>query len=379
MTGIRSRQEDAIFTDKKKSTEFKRFRNAIFVIAEENNCPLYNSGEEIEVSDGALKLPAGKATCLILAEDVIGMTTDDIAYESVHLNPREKKKFGCSGCIGTIKFEYKKERDFTTLQMKMLAEAERKEKIRQVAKYTDSLKSNNLFGTLKDDEILDIAILLEYEDFIGGDTIARKGFPGNKLFIIIKGKVEVLNDEETVLGEMGKNEVFGEMSLLSGGNLSTTIRAIEPCTIGTMSQKNFRHTLNRHPELQTLFYRLLVSRITTVNQQRTDELASGMVGQIADISMVEICQMLNANQKTGCLRLESPYFNGGLILMREKLSRQISDRKKDRKPFSEIVGLTQGRFKFVQQSDPPEERLEPIGGFMAMLMEGMRRLDDLEE
>ncbi len=307
------------------------------------------------------------------------MTTDDISYESVHLNPRAKKKFGCSGCIGAIKFEYKKERDFTTLQMKLLVEAERKEKIRQVVKYTDSLKANALFGTLKDDEILDIAILLEYEDFVSGDTIARKGFPGNKLFIIISGKVEVLNDEETVLGEMGKNEVFGEMSLLSGGNLSTTIRAVEPCTIGTMSQKNFRHTLNRHPELQTLFYRLLVSRITTVNQQRTDELASGMVGQIADISMVEICQMLNANQKTGCLRLESPRFNGRVDFDEGEVVKADIGSKKGQEAFFEIVSLTQGRFKFVQQSTPPEPRLEPIGGFMAMLMEGMKRLDDLEE
>jgi len=336
-------------------------------------------GEEIEVSDGALKLPASKSTCLILAEDIIGMTTEDIAYESVHVGPRAKKKFGCSGCVGNIKFEYKKERDFTTLQMKLLAEAERKEKIRQVAKYTDSLKANKLFGTLTDDDILDIAILLEYEDFDSGITIARKGFPGNKLFIIIKGRVEVLNDEGVVLGEMGKNEVFGEMSLLSGGNLTTTIRAVETCTIGTMSQKNFRHTLNRYPELQTLFYRLLVSRITTINQQRTDELASGMVGQIADLSMVEICQMLNANQKTGCLKLESPKFNGRVDFDEGEVVLADIGSMKGQEAFFEIVALTEGRFKFVQESGPSESGLEPIGGFMAMLMEGMKRLDDLEE
>jgi len=307
------------------------------------------------------------------------MTTDDIALEAVHIGPRAKKKFGCSGCIGTIKFEYKKEKDFTTLQMKLLAEAERKEKIRQVAKYTDSLKANNLFGTLKEDEILDIAILLEFEDFDSGIIIARKGFPGNKLFIIIKGKVEVLNDEEMVLGEMGSNEVFGEMSLLSGGNLTSTIRAVETCTIGTMSQKNFRHTLNRHPELQTLFYRLLVSRITTINQQRADEFASGMVGQIADISMVEICQMLNANQKTGSLKLESPHFNGLVDFDEGEVVRATTGTKKGKEAFFDVVVLTEGRFKFVQETTAEEQGREPIGGFMAMLMEGMKRLDDLEE
>lgn len=349
------------------------------MIAEENNCPLYNSGEEIEVSDGSLRLPPGKPTCLILAEDIIAMTTENIAYEPVHPGAKEKKRFGCSGCVGHIKFEYKKEKDFTTLQMKLLAAAERKEKIRLVAKYTDSLKKNALFGTLYEDDILEIAVLLEFEEFESGSIIARKGFPGNKLFIIIKGSVAALNEEEVVLGEMGANEVFGEMSLLSGGNLSTTIRAIEPCTIGIMSQKNFRHTLNRYPELQTLFYRLLVSRITTINQQRTDELASGMVGQIADISMVEICQMLNSNQKTGYLILESPNGKGRVDFNEGEVVRADLSQKEGQEAFFDVVALKDGRFKFVQQDKLADPGLSPIGGFMAMLMEGMKRLDDLEE
>lgn len=348
------------------------------MIAEENNCPLYNTGEEIEVSEGALRLPPGKPTCLILAEDIISMTTEDIAYETVQPGGKEKKRFGCSGCVGHIKFEYKKEKDFTTLQMKLLAEAERKEKIRQVAKYTDSLKANSLFGTLTDDDVLEIAILLEFEDFEPESIIARKGFPGNKLFIIIKGSVAVLNEEGMVLGEMGQNEVFGEMSLLSGGNLSTTIKANEPCTIGIMSQKNFRHTLNRYPELQTLFYRLLVSRITTINQQRTDELASGMVGQIADISMVEICQMLNSNQKTGCLILESSSQKGRLDFDEGEIVRADLGQMQGQDAFFEIVTLKEGRFKFVQQDGPSEPGRSPIGGFMGMLMEGMQRIDDQE-
>ena len=42
-----------------------------------------------------------------------------------------------------------------------------------------------------------------------------------------------------------------------------------------------------------------------MNMKRAEELASGMVGQLSDISPVELCQMINSNQKTGKLNLES--------------------------------------------------------------------------
>ena len=49
--------------------------------------------------------------------------------------------------------------------------------------------------------------------------------------------------------------------------------------------------------------------------QRAEELASGMVGQIADIPVVELCQMINSNQKTGVLKLEMENSRATLMLL----------------------------------------------------------------
>ena len=52
-----------------------QFRNGVFIITEEDHCPLYNVREEFLVSEGILTLPAGKPTCLVLAQDIITLAS----------------------------------------------------------------------------------------------------------------------------------------------------------------------------------------------------------------------------------------------------------------------------------------------------------------
>jgi hypothetical protein len=152
----------------------------------------------------------------------------------------------------------------------------------------------------------------------------------------------------------------------------------EPCQIAVMNQKNFRHILNRFPALQVFFYKLLVSRITKMNLQRAEELSSGMVGQLSDISPVEVCQMINANQKTGRLRLEFEDSRAVITFHEGELVHAEIDGLLGKDAFYRILSMDNGRFKFTQGLTEKEKALDVIGGFMGMLMEGMKRLDDLQ-
>ncbi len=274
-----------------------QFRNGVFIITEERYCPLYNVGEELHVEEGVLRLPAAKPTCLTLTRDLIELASEDVAFEHYLQGSRQKTKFECGGCTGIIRFEFKKEKEFATIQMKLLAAADRREKLKSVARFAGLLRTVEIFQPLSDDDLLDLATLLKLEDYHWGFPILQKGDPASNLFIIVEGRVEVMDEDGVTLAEIGRGNVFGEMSLLSGDKVTTTIMAMEPCKIASLSQKNFRHVLNRFPALQVFFYKLLVSRITTINYQRAEELASGMVGQLADIPPLELCQMINSNQK----------------------------------------------------------------------------------
>lgn len=352
------------------------FRNGVFIITEEDSCPLYNVREEMTVNEGVLTLTAGKPTCLILMRDLLAIVSADNSYESFSKGVNQKVKFECGGCTGLIRFEYKKDKGFATLQMKLLAAAERREKIKGTRSFAGLLRSVEIFSSLSAEDLLDLSTLLELNDVPWQFPIAQKGDPGDRLFILLSGKAEVIDDSGVAVAELQKGEVFGEMSLLSGERVSASIMAVEPCRIAVMNQKNFRHIMNRFPALQVFFYKLLVSRITKMNVQRAEELSSGMVGQLSDISPVELCQMINSNQKTGTLKLEfenqraSIKFNEGELIMAE------IDSLNGKDAFYKILSIDNGRFKFSQGLSETEKALDVIGGFMAMLMEGMKRLDD---
>jgi len=353
-----------------------QFRSGVFIITEERHCPLYNVGEEMDVDAGILKLPAAKSTCLTLTKDIIELVSEDVAYESYLKGSKQKTKFECGGCTGIIRFEFKKEKEFATIQMKLLAAADRREKLKSTARYAGLLRSIQIFKPLSDDDLLDLATLLKFVDYNWGFPIMQKGDPASNLYIIITGRVEVMDEDGITLAEMGRGEVFGEMSLLSGDRVTTTIMAMEPCQIANLSQKNFRHVLNRFPALQVFFYKLLVSRITTINYQRAEELASGMVGQLADIPPLELCQMINSNQKTGRLKLEVGQKKASLLFNEGELVYATFNGKEGREAFYDVLAVNEGRFKFVHGLTRREMEFDIVGGFMGMLMEGMKRIDD---
>ncbi len=353
-----------------------QFRNGIFIITEEDHCPLYNVREELRVSEGILSLPAGKPTCLVLAREIISLASADKSFENNALGGTSKAKFECGGCVGLIRFEYKKEKEFATLQMKLLAAAERREKIKETAGFAGLLRRIDIFSPLSSDDLLDLATLLELAEYPWQFPITQKGDPGNRLYILLSGTAEVIDDHGITLAELGRGEVFGEMSLLSGERVSTTIMAAETCQVAVMNHKNFRHILIRFPTLQVFFYKLLVSRITKMNLQRAEELASGMVGQLTDISVVELCQMINVNQKTGILNIEIEEKRAVIMFNEGELVYAELNGLVGKEAFYHILTLSSGRFKFTQGLTVKEKRRDVIGGFMGMLMEGMKRLDD---
>jgi CRP-like cAMP-binding protein len=352
------------------------FKNSIFIITDEHNCPFYNAKEEFEVSENALKIPTGKPVCLILAQDIVALTSEQAILDRQEKGIGEQPEFKCGGCGGIIKFEYKKAKNFSTLQMKLLVAAERKEKLREVIKYADDLREIELFSSLADDDLLDLGTLLEFEHYDWGYFVSQKGQAGTKLYIIVSGKVEVIDDEGIILAELGPGEVFGELSMISGETMTTTIQAAEPCVIATLNKKNFRHVLVRFPSLQIFLYKLFVDRINVLNAKRAEELSTGMVGQLSDISPVEISQMINSNQKTGYLEIESEFLNGKILFNGGEIVKVDLGYKRGLSGFYEFIALGDGRFKFIQGLSASERKLKPIGGFMGMLMEGMKRLDD---
>jgi CRP-like cAMP-binding protein len=352
------------------------FRNAIFVVTEERFCPIYNVGDEFNVLRDTLTIPGVKPACLILVRSIMRISEGQEALKKHSVFGTQKVKFECGGCSGLIRFEFKKEKQYATTQMKLLASAQKRKETRELEEFTDMLKSFPVFAPLSDNDLYDLFLLLRFKKYRRDEIILRKGDPGTDLYIILTGRVEVVDDNGETITDMESGGVFGEMSLLTGAPVVTSVYSREETRLATLTSKDFKHVLHRYPVLHVFFYRLLIDRAGKMSKKLTHDISSGMTGDISQVHVVDLFQMINSGQKTGAVELKFDdgvamvYFGEGELVFAEYNELLGKDA------FFALLGKTSGQFIFSPGIPAEAEQFDVIGGFMGLVMEGMQRLDE---
>ncbi|AUX23535.1 cyclic nucleotide-binding protein [Sorangium cellulosum] len=116
-----------------------------------------------------------------------------------------------------------------------------------------------------------------------GTKIFQHGDPGDKLYILLEGKVrisrEIAGIGEEALAVLGPGAVFGEMALLDEAPRSADARVHERCRLLTVSKDAFEDLLFLHKELayEVLWnvVRMLVQRLRETNNKLTFLSVSG--------------------------------------------------------------------------------------------------------
>ena len=353
----------------------QKYKDAIFIVTEERSCPIYNVGEEFKVENFSLTVPSFKPGCLHLAQEIAKIISTKESYSGFSKFGSHKTKFECGGCGGLISFEFKKERDFSTLQMKLLNETEERLRRQHLDKFFGVLRNLDFFESLDDDALIDLTMLLELKTIPNYSVVIKKGDPGSHLYIILKGMVAVMADDGTRIAEMGDGKIFGEMSLLSGEPVTSSIHTIADTQVAMLSIKNFKHVLKKYPVLQLFLFKILVDRAQTLTL-RSGNITSGMTGELAEISTVDLFQLINSSQKTGRIDLDLEqgraivFFKEGEIIH----ARFLHHRNQD--AVFAVLGVKTGHFSYTKGIPPELEKLPPIGGFMGIMMEGLQKIDE---
>lgn len=110
-----------------------------------------------------------------------------------------------------------------------------------------------------------------------GTRIFQYGDPGDKLFVILEGKVrisrEVSGMGEEALAVLGPGEVFGEMALLDESPRSADARAHARCRLLVIKKDDFDDLLFFHKDLayEVLWssIRVLAGRLRETNDKLT--------------------------------------------------------------------------------------------------------------
>lgn len=132
-----------------------------------------------------------------------------------------------------------------------------------------------LFGTLKTDEIKAISKRAEWIQLKRGEVLFKQGDQGDAFYVVINGRLDVAverrrfkrsqqtkgNEWGGVVGQIGRGESVGEMSLLTDDNHSATVFAFHDSDVFRFSKVEFSRLLEQYPKLLMQITRILVNRL----------------------------------------------------------------------------------------------------------------------
>ncbi|HEY4223773.1 MAG TPA: ATP-binding cassette domain-containing protein, partial [Myxococcota bacterium] len=119
----------------------------------------------------------------------------------------------------------------------------------------ERLRQVPLLSHLSDAVLQDLAARqLVTETALAGRDVVVEGDPGDKLYIIARGRVEVLqrdrHGKQHVLDVLCAGDNFGELALLGNTARTATARTLVPSTFLTLDRRRFQRLLDDSPQLR---------------------------------------------------------------------------------------------------------------------------------
>ena len=110
----------------------------------------------------------------------------------------------------------------------------------------------------------------EILNLLPGDYIFREGEFGQHAYIINSGTVELVKftgDQQSVLAELEKGALFGEMAIIDSSARSASARAKTECVLKVVSEEQLKKHLSSSPTASLDMMRRLASYVRNANER----------------------------------------------------------------------------------------------------------------
>ncbi|MGZ4371120.1 MAG: cyclic nucleotide-binding domain-containing protein [Gaiellaceae bacterium] len=107
----------------------------------------------------------------------------------------------------------------------------------------------------------------EYED---GEVVCRQGEPGNCMYLVQEGEVEIVHEEagvETLLGRLRAGDIVGEMAIFDRQPRSATVRVAGRARLLTLDKRAFLRQISEDPSLAFRILKQLSLRIRALSAE----------------------------------------------------------------------------------------------------------------
>lgn len=155
------------------------------------------------------------------------------------------------------------------------------------------LKKIPIFSDLQARELAAIGSIVKERAFAAGELIIREGSPGDSLFLVLSGRVEVIKDMDSPnpirLAEIGADEWFGEMALFDRQPRSASVVAAEDTQLLEVGRFEFEEIMREFPAIAihacqvfTRRLRELQEKLGKLKEDDQESVAGGFVAPASE-------------------------------------------------------------------------------------------------
>ncbi len=101
--------------------------------------------------------------------------------------------------------------------------------------------------------------------FAAGDVIFAQRDPGELMFVVLEGKVDIAVGE-TVVETVGLHGIFGEMALIDHAPRSATAKASSATELAVITEDGFIELVRKSPVFSIYVMRQMAARLRHMNE-----------------------------------------------------------------------------------------------------------------
>ncbi len=122
--------------------------------------------------------------------------------------------------------------------------------------------------------------------FSPGKTIFEEGDPGNEMYVIIQGEVEIRKNTSSKTSKtlivLHAGDVFGEMALIEKKSRSASAVAAKPTKLLVLNEHLFDNMIEQNPDFAKKMIKILSERIRKANLIIQNIMATNKYNQLLD-------------------------------------------------------------------------------------------------
>ncbi|MGB9251112.1 MAG: Crp/Fnr family transcriptional regulator [Mycobacterium sp.] len=167
------------------------------------------------------------------------------------------------------------------------------------------LARTGLFQGVEPSGVSALTKQLHEVDFPRGHTLFVEGQPGDRLYIIVSGKVKIgrssPDGRENLLTIMGPSDMFGELSILDPGPRTSSATTVTDLCAVSIDREALCAWMVERPEIIERLLRVLARRLRRTNDNVADLTFTDVPGRVAK-QLLQLAQRFGT-QEDGALRV----------------------------------------------------------------------------